>query len=319
MSLFTMLRRSSTQEQGTGYQSLMTLRRREALVAYLFIAPTFIGFLVFIAGPMAYSLGLSLFEWNIFQPPQFVGLENYQRLAEDTRVLTSLRNSLVFTLLVVTLDVVVALALAVALQHRMPGLLRSFFRTAFILPVVTSVAAISVILRFMLSTNVGVINYYLVQLGLEKVAWLDSTQWALISIALATVWKTFGFSLLLFSAGIQNIPSQFYEAAEIDGAGAWRKFTNITLPQLSPTILFVVVVGIISHLQVFDQARIMTGGGPGDATTTVVMVIWDNLSQVRYGYGSTIAAVFFALIMVLTVVQFWLSRRWVYYEGGGQD
>ncbi len=308
-----------TDRPGHSLQSLNTLRRREALVAYLFIAPTFIGFLIFIAGPMVYSLGLSLFKWNIFQPAEFVGLENYVKLAGDARFFTGLRNTVVFTILVIALDVVIALLLAVLLQHKMPILLRNAFRTVFILPVVTSVAAIAVILNFMLSTNLGVVNHYLVRLGLERVPWLESSQWAMISLVLTTVWKTFGFSLLLFAAGIQNIPRHLYEAAEIDGANAWKQFRFVTLPQLSPTIFFVVVVGIIGHLQMFDQARIMTAGGPGDSTTTVVMVIWDKLSQVQYGYGSSVAMVFFLLILGLTIVQFWLSRRWVYYEGGAQD
>ena len=152
-------------------------------------------------------------------------------------------------------------------------------------------------------------------LGFERVAWLESRQTAMLSIILTTVWKTFGFNLLLFSAGIQNIPKQLYEAAEIDGANARQKFLKITIPQLSPTIFFVIVVSVIGHLQMFDQAKIMTAGGPGDATTTVVMVIWDKLSQVQYGYGSSIASAFFVLILILTGLQFLLSRRWVYYEG----
>ncbi len=292
------------------------MRRKEALAAYLFIAPTFLGFVIFVAGPLLYSLGLSFFEWNIFSPAQFVGVSNYQRLVTDTRLITSFRNTVVFVGIVVTLDVIIALALAVALQNKMPAPLRYFFRTAFFLPVVTSVAAIAIVLGFMLNTNLGIVNYYLGQLGIQKIAWLTSSQWALISIALATVWKTFGFDLLLFIAGIQNIPRHYYEAAEIDGANAWQKFRHITLPQLSPTLFFVVVVGIISHSQVFDQAQIMTAGGPGEATTTVVMVIWDQLSSLRLGYGSTIATLLFAIVLALTILQFRISRRWVYYEGG---
>ncbi len=306
-------------EAGRKTQTLSSLRRREALVGYLFIAPTIILFVIFIAWPLFESLRLSLYKWNIFTPPQYVGLENYSTLLNDTLFLSSLKNTMVFAVLVVMLDAVVALALAVALQHRMPKLLRAIFRTTFILPVVTSLAAIALILKFMLSTNLGVINYYLGELGVERVPWLDSTRWALISIILTTVWKTFGFDLLLFSAGIQNIPSHFYEAAEVDGANGWDKFRHITLPQLSPTIFFVVVVGLISHLQMFDQAQIMTGGGPGDSTTTVVRVIWNHLGQLGYGYGSTVASVFFGFILILTSIQFWLSRRWVYYAGEGSS
>jgi len=298
-----------------GAQSMMNLRRQEIMVAYLFIAPAVILFLIFVAGPVLFSLGLSLFKWNIFQPAEFVGLENFSRFGNDTRVLTGFRNTAVFTGLVVWLDVVVALILAVALQHRLPAVLRYFYRTSFFLPVVTSVAAISVVLGFMLDTHLGMVNYYLGLLGIERVRWLDSSNWALISLIITTVWKTFGFDLILFTAGIQNIPKHYYEAAEIDGANAWQKFRNITLPQLSPTILFVVVVGLISHFQMFDQANVMTAGGPGYASTTVVMVIWDSLSSLRLGYGSTIATISFTIILMLTIVQFWLSRRWVYYEG----
>jgi len=301
----------------TRSQSMAGVRRREALVAYLFIAPTFILFVIFIAWPMVESLRLSLFKWNIFQPPEFVGMDNYARLVKDTVALTSFRNTAVFAVSVVFLDMILALALAVALQYRMPTVFRYFFRTTFILPVVTSLAAISIILKFMLSTNLGVINHYLGQIGIERIPWLESSQWALLSIVLATVWKTFGFDLLLFTAGIQNIPGHLYEAADIDGASGWDKFRYITLPQLSPTIFFVIVIGFIGHLQMFDQARIMTVGGYG--TQTVVMVIWDNLGQLSYGYGSTIATVFFVFILGLTVVQFWFSGRWVYYEGGGED
>lgn len=306
----------SRPERKPGMQSMSAMRRKEALAAYLFILPTFLGFAIFIGGPLLFSLGLSFFDWNIFSPAQFAGTANYQRLFSDARFLTSVRNTVVFVTVVVTLDLVIALVLAVALQNKMPAMLRYFFRTALFLPVVTSVAAIAIILGFMLNTNLGVINYYLAQIGIPKIAWLNSSQWALISIALATVWKTFGFDLLLFIAGIQNIPRHYYEAAEIDGANGWQKFRFITLPQLSPTIFFVVVVGIISHSQVFDQAQIMTAGGPGEATTTIVMVIWDQLSSLRLGYGSAIATILFAVVLGLTILQFRISRRWVYYEGG---
>jgi multiple sugar transport system permease protein len=308
----------SSRDKDEHIQTLSDMRRKETLVAYLFLAPTLLGFVIFVAGPLLYSVGLSFFEWNVFSPAKFTGLSNYQRLLTDDRLLTSFRNTVLFVVIVVTLDVVVALALAVALQSRMPAALRYFFRTAFILPVVTSVAAIAIILGFMLNTNLGIVNYYLGQIGIPKIAWLSSTQWALISIALATVWKTFGFDLLLLIAGIQNIPRHYYEAANIDGANAWQKFRYITLPQLSPTLFFIVVVGIISHSQVFDQAQIMTAGGPGDATTTVVMVIWDQLSSLRFGYGSTIATILLAVVLTLTILQFRISRRWVYYEGGAE-
>jgi multiple sugar transport system permease protein len=320
MNIMSALRRTARLEQErdrTGPQSMSSLRRKEAITAYLFIAPAFVGFFVFIAGPMLFSLGLSLYRWDIFTAPEFIGFENYSRMLQDARVVTAFRNTLVFVLIVVTLDVVIALVLAVGLQQKIPIVLRYFFRTTFFLPVVTSVAAISIVLAYMLNTRLGVINYYLVQLGFERIPWLTSSDWALISIALATVWKTFGFNLLLFTAGIQNIPVEMYEAAEIDGANAWHKLRRITLPLLSPTIFFVVVVSLISHFQMFDQANIMTRGGPGNASRSIVMVIWeDSFGSLRLGYGSAMATVLFLIILALTIFQFYMQRRWVYYEGG---
>lgn len=302
-------------QKSSARKPLSPQRIREALWGYLFVAPSVIGFLVFIAGPMLYSFLLSFQAWDVFTPPRYVGLQNYQTLLNDARLLASLRNTLLFVAIVVIADVVIALLLAVALQRKMPAALRYFFRTTFMLPVVTSISAIAIVLSFMLNTNLGVVNHYLLELGLNKVPWLSSSAWSLISIALASIWKTFGFDLLILIAGIQNIPAQYYEAAEIDGANGWQKFRHITLPQLSPTLFLVIVLSIIGQLQVFDQAQIMTQGGPGDSSVTIVMVIWESLSGLKLGYGSSIAVVFFLLIMLFTVFQFWFSRRWVYYEG----
>jgi multiple sugar transport system permease protein len=296
------------------YQSMAGLRRREALTAYLFIAPTMLGFLIFIAGPMVSSLGMSLFEWDIVSRPQFIGLENYAFLAQDPGFRTAFRNTATFAVLVVSLNLVVALSLAVALQRTLPTILRYYYRTAFFLPMVTSMASISIVLGFLFHKELGIINYYLGLLGIPPAPWLTSTSWALFTIVLATVWKSFGFDLILFIAGIQNIPRHLYEAAEIDGANGWHQFWRITLPLLSPTIFFAVVVGLISSFQVFDQAFIMTRGGPGDATRTLVMVIYeDAFATLRMGYGSAIAVVLFLVILSLTIFQFRVSSRWVHY------
>jgi len=298
-------------------QTMSQMRRREAIAAYLFIAPTFIGFFVFIAGPMLFSLGLSLFEWDVISDAQFIGLNNYTRLLSDPRVVASFRNTALFVLLVVTLDVVIALGLAMALQQKMPAVLRYIFRTAFFIPVVTSITSVSIVFSFLLHRELGIVNYYLGQIGIAKVPWLTSSGWALTSLAMVTVWKTFGFDLLLFIAGINNIPRHLYEAAALDGANAWQQFRRVTLPLLSPTIFFVVVVGLISNFQMFDQSYVMTKGGPGDATRTVVMLInEDSFGALRLGYGSSIAVALFIIIFILTIFQFRFSRRWVHYETG---
>ncbi|SRR5581483_585713 len=298
-------------------QSMASMRRREALAAYLFIAPTFIFFIVFIAGPMLFSLGLSLFEWDVISEPVFAGLGNYQTILTDPRILNSFRNTGLFVVLVLALDVVIALGLTVALQQKMPALLRSFFRTAFFVPVVTSITSVSIMFSFLLHRELGIVNYYLGQFGVDKVPWLVSSSWALVSLAIVTVWKTFGFDLLLFIAGINNIPRHLYESAALDGANGWQKFRWITLPLLSPTIFFVLVIGLISNLQMFDQSYIMTKGGPGDSTKTIVMLIYeDSFGALRLGYGSAIAVILFLIIFALTILQFRFSRRWVHYETG---
>jgi multiple sugar transport system permease protein len=263
------------------------LRRREALTAFLFIAPTFVGFFIFTLGPMLASLGLSLFDWDALSPPIFIGLDNFRFLLEDSRFLNAFRNVAGFAGLVMLLNVVVSLGLAVALQTKMPTPLRYFFRTSYFLPVVTSMASIAIILSFVFHKELGIANYYLGLIGVERVPWLTSSSWALLTVVLTTVWKTFGFDLILFVAGMNNVPRQFYEVAELDGANAWHRFWSITLPLISPTIFFALVIGIISSFQVFDQVYIMTRGGPGDATRTIVMTIYDDaFGSLRLGYGS---------------------------------
>lgn len=291
------------------------LRRREALTAFLFIAPTFAGFVIFTLGPMLASLGLSLFDWDALSPPVFVGLDNFIFLFEDSRFLNAFRNVAVFAALVMILNVVVSLGLAVALQTKMPTPLRYLFRTSYFLPVVTSMASIAIILSFVFHKELGIANYYLGLIGIDKVPWLTSSSWALLTVVLTTVWKTFGFDLILFVAGMNNVPRQFYEVAEIDGANAWHRFWSITLPLISPTIFFALVIGIISSFQVFDQVYIMTRGGPGDATRTIVMTIYDDaFGSLRLGYGSAMALVLFGVIMALTIIQFKWGQRMVHYQ-----
>ena len=295
--------------------TLRGLRLREALTAYAFILPTFFGYFVFILGPILFSLGMSLFEWDVINPPVFVGLDNYAELAADKRIAISFRNTAQFVLLVISLNLVVALALAVALQRKLPTILRYFYRTTFFLPMVTSIASISIVLGYLFHKELGVINYYLGLVGIAEVPWLTSSAWAMWTIVIATVWKSFGFDLILFIAGIQNIPRHLYEAAQIDGANGWHQFWRITVPMLSPTLFFAVVVGSISAFQVFDQAYIMTKGGPGDATRTIVFVMSEYaFGSLKMGYGSAIALELFLVIMALTLFQMKVTQKLVHYQ-----
>ena len=290
------------------------IRRQRMLLGYLFIAPTLLGLIVFIVGPMLGSLGLSFYEWNVFRPPEFVGLANFERLAGDARVFVSFKNTFILVIMTVILLEVLAMALALSVYRMANKALATFFRTAYFLPVLLSGAAVAVTLGYLFHQDFGVINYYLGFLGIEKIPWLTSSDVVLVAISLTTVWRNLGFTFIIYLGGLSAMPGEVLEAAEVDGATGWRKLRSVILPLLSPTILFASVTDIIKMLQFFDEPFIMTRGGPGDASRTVVMMMYEaGFGNREFGYGSAIALVLFAVIMVVTAVQFGLSRRWVFY------
>lgn len=296
-------------------ESLAGMARRRALMGYLFVLPTVLGILLFTAGPVIASFGLSFFRWNVITPPEYVGLQNFAQLAQDRRTLSSFVTTGQFVLLAVVLQLVLSLLLALGVQATRSAPLRYFFRSAFFLPLLTSAASISIVLAYMFHRDFGVINYYLGQLGIERIPWLNSAGWALITIVLTYVWQQVGFTFIVFVGGLGGIPKDVLEAADLDGASGWRRLKDITLPMLSPTLLFAAVVGIIGALQVFAEPYVMTNGGPGDATRTVVMIIYEAaFTSLQIGYGSVIAVLLFLAIMLVTAVQFRLSRRWVFYQ-----
>ena len=296
-------------------QSLHGMARRRALLGYLFILPTILSIVLFTAGPVVASFGLSFFQWNVIDDPVWVGLDNYQQLANDERALQSFVTTAKFVVLAVALQIVVSLLLALGVQSLKSSGLRFVFRTAFFLPLLTSAASISIVLAYMFNQDFGVINYYLGQIGIEPIPWLNSAGWALITIVLAYVWQQVGFTFIVFTGGLAGINKDILEAADLDGASGFRRLWDITLPMLSPTMLFVGVTGVIAALQVFAEPFVMTNGGPGDATRTVVMVLYESaFSFLLIGYGSAIAVVLFTVILLVTAIQFRLSRRWVFYQ-----
>ncbi len=290
-------------------------RRHEWLAAYVFLLPTLLGFLIFVAGPLVVAIGLSFFEYDILSPPRFAGLQNFEQALQDSRLFVVYRNTLLYVVAWTVLDVLLALTLALAVNRAMRGVLRYIFRTAYFFPVMTSTAAVAIIWSFLFHTDLGILNYYVSQLGLSKVPWLTSSVWAIWSIVLMQVWKAVGFNFILLLAGLQNIPRQLYEAAAIDGAGSWANFRHITLPMLSPTMFFAIVITVINGFQIFDSPFILTQGGPGDASRTVVMYIYETgFRFFKMGYASTVALSLFLVILVLTLVQFRVSRTWVFYR-----
>lgn len=290
-------------------------RRRGRLLAYLFLAPTLIGVGVFTVVPIIGSLVLSLFDWNIIDPPTFVGLGNFGEVFTDRSILISFRNTIVFVVAAVGLQLLLALWLASMVQNKLPEWLKTVFRSVFFFPLILSAASISIVMRYLFNQDFGVANWILTSLGLPAVDWLTSPTWAMVTIVLVYVWQNFGFSFLLFLGGLNNIPAEIYEAGELDGATGWSRMRLLTLPLLSPILLVTSVMGFINALQVFDQPYVLTRGGPGDSTRTVVMVIYESaFQQLSFGKASAVGVVLFLVILAVTAVQFRLSRRFVFYQ-----
>ena len=290
-------------------------RRKGEGAAYLFLLPSLVPFVLFVAGPLIAAVGLTFFDYDVLTSPEFVGFENLQQFASDSRLVQIYINTVVYVVGTVSIETVVALLLAVATNRSLPSVLRYFLRTAYFFPVLTSLAAVSIIWAYLYHTNFGVINYYIGELGGPQVRWLTSSTWAMPALIGLGVWKSLGFSYILFVAGLQNIPTHLYEAAALDGAGRVSIFFNITLPMLSPTIFFAVVISLINGFQIFDSPYIMTQGGPGDATRTVAMYIHEQgFRFFDMGYAATVSLSLFLVILGLTLIQFRFSRSWVHYQ-----
>ena len=283
------------------------------MIAYAFILPSLLGFLVFLVVPMVASLGISFFDWELLTPPSFVGLKNFADLLSDRVFKDVVVNTLYYTFGLVPLNLVVSLGLALWLNTRLRGL--TLYRMAFFLPVVTVTVAVALIWRWMYEPRAGIIDVGLRAIGLPGPTWLGDPHWAMPALILMSVWKGFGYNMVLFLAGLQGIPVSLYEAAMIDGANARQRFWSITLPLLSPVIFLAVVLTVISSFQVFDQAVVMTNGGPANATNTIVLYIYQNGFQYFHmGYASALAWVLFLVLLAITLGQLWLGKRWVYYE-----
>lgn len=280
--------------------------------ALFFIAPQVIGLVVFAIVPLIFSFVLAFMRWDGLGERAWVGFANFQEQFADPEFHAALRNTLYFTLL--TVPTGLALALLVALGvNRIRGKL--IYRALYFAPVVTSSVAIAVVWQYLLNGQFGVINAALRGLGLDPPNWLLDTRFVLPAIALVTIWWTLGLNVVIFLAGLQNIPTVLQEAAQVDGATKWRVFRDVTLPLLSPTIFFSVVIAVISSLQTFDQIFVLTNGGPLDASRTLVYHIYDlAFRNFAFGASSAAALFLFLLTLVVTLVQFWGQRRWVHYD-----
>ena len=273
----------------------------------LFVMPGLSGLLLFTIGPLLASLGLTLFQWDLLTPPRFVGLANFARLSVDPDFWAALRHTLTFIVGYVPLVTVLALGFALALKTPLRGI--AVIRTAFFLPVVSSWVAVALLWSWLFNPKYGLVNYLLSLVGIAGPGWLFDPNWAMPAIILTSVWKDLGFVLVLFLAGLQAIPDDYYEAASLDGAGRFRQLIHITLPLLAPTTFFVSIISLINSFQVFDQVWVMTGGGPAGATSVLVeQVVRHAFSYGEMGYAAAISWVLFALVFGVTLVQFRVQR-----------
>ena len=301
--------------QKSGLIPELTPRRREAFVGYLFILPTYIGFTIFILYPLIESVRISFQEFSLLRGSTYIGFDNYVQMFADGRLRIAYINTVIFTLFAVFFNAGIGLILAVMLNRRLPILMRNLYRSIFFFPVLIAHTYIAVIWRFLYQQDTGVINYYLGLFGVDAIPWLSNAHWAMAAIIILDVWKNTGFAMLVFLAGLQSIPNEYYEAAQLDGANERQLFFRITIPLLSPTIFFILVIFMIGALQVFDTIIVLTQGGPGDATRSVVLYVYEIAFRTfNMGYAAAVSMTLFAIILVLTALQFWISRRWVHYE-----
>ncbi len=286
-------------------------RRRSTkytLAAYLFITPSFIGVLVFLAFPVFFALYLSLQQWDGVTAPQFVGLTNFVSIFQDPIFWITLRNTLVYTVITVPIGILLSLGVAQLLNQRVIGL--SFFRTAMFVPVVTSALAVAVIWKWIYDYNNGLINDTLAGLHIAQIPWLSDPVWAMIALCIMGIWQGFGLTTILLLAAIQNVPESLLEAASIDGATGWRRFWRITMPLISPTMLFVSITSFVVTIQLFAQVYYLTNGGPDYGTSTLYFLVYQRaFVQNRFGEAAAISYIMFAIIFAVTMLQMRISRN----------
>ncbi len=318
---------TTTAPQTTNHASLTTrrsLRWRpdQQWEAYLFLLPSFLGFLIFVVLPVLASLWLSFVDWNLLTPPKFVGFQNYVLLLTRDSVFRKVAwNTVYFMVTLVPLQLAFGLGLAVALNQQIRG--RLFYRVIFFMPVVTTIVAGAIIFQFLLNRDFGLFSNAIWKLaewtgwGIQPPDFLNSSQWSKPSVILLTLWKNVGFTMVIYLAALQGVPQELYDAANVDGASSWQRFRNVTLPLVSPTTFFLFVIQMIGAFQLFTEAFVMTRGGPAQSTLTVVYYIYQNAFEFqKMGKASAIAWFLFIFIFLFTFFQTRMQRRWVHYEAG---
>ncbi|HZO68065.1 MAG TPA: sugar ABC transporter permease [Kribbellaceae bacterium] len=292
----------------------MSVRGYGRSTPYLFLAPYLVLFLAFVVGPALFGIWMSLHDWDFQLPGKpFVGLQNYKDLFDPLSATSlpfwhGMRATGIFTLASVPFLVALPLGLAVLLNRAFPG--RTFFRAVYFAPYVLGVAVIGLMFRYILDTNFGILNAFLGLFGVGEIGWTNDQPWAWIGLVGLTVWWTLGFNAVIYLAGLQDIPAEQYEAAELDGANRWQQFWNVTVPGLRPVFVFVVTITILASANMFGQAVLVTQGAPGDSTTTAIMVITDTgLSQFRMGSATAMSYLLALCLAIISLVNFAIFRE----------
>lgn len=272
------------------------------LTPYLLVSPYLLHFALFVAFPVIFSIVLTFHDWNIIGPMKFAGLGNFEKLFQDRYFFKAMLNTLLFLVIHIPLQIAVALALAVTLNSNIR--FRAFFRGAFFLPVVVSGVVVTILWQQLYGFETGILNRLLITAGLPRVGWLNDPNWAMPAIAIMATWKNVGLYIILFLVGLQSVPPQYYEAAELEGASKWQQFRYITLPSINPTIFTVVVLSTIGGFSLFIEPYVMTGGGPLNSTLSAVLYIYKQaFFYYHMGYAATLGLFFALLILGVVMIQ----------------
>jgi multiple sugar transport system permease protein len=291
-------------------------RKQEIAAAYLFTLPSFIGFLVFVLFPLIWVIVISFQKYNVFTTEYtFVGMKNYLRILSDKRSLETLGNSVWYAVFCTLGNTGLGLLLAVFVDNKLSRKLSIFFRSVYFFPSLVGLVYVAIIWNAFFQTDAGVINYYLQTLGMDKIAWLNSKDFSKISVLILDVWKSSGMSMLLILAGLQNVDRNLLEAAQIDGANGIQKFLHVTIPITSPQIFFVLIMNMTGALRIYESSVVLTGGGPGDSSRSLVMLIAEKaFTSFNYGEATALSVLLLVLIGFIIAFQFIGSKKWVHYE-----
>lgn len=312
-SIKTVKQPSATRQIKVKMNKREKIKWGDAIWGYLLIAPAFIFIFGFTFIPVIGAFGISLTKWDLLTPAEFTGFDNYQKIFTDSVATKTLLNTFYYTFVSVPLGIIISLLLASFLNQKIRGL--TIFRTFYYLPVISSTVAVSMIFRWVLDSQYGLLNESLSIFGISPIPWLTDPAWAMPAVILVTVWRSLGFNMLVLLAALQDVPKELHEAAAMDGATAFHKFFYVSIPLITPAIFFVTMTSLIGSFQSFDLVYNMTQGGPARATSLIGYYLYEQaFKYLNMGYGAAIAFVLFFFILIITLIQWALRRRWVFGE-----